>query len=421
MPSPLESRARAEQIARVSYGRLVALVAARTRDIAAAEDALSEAFVAALSKWPEQGLPDNPEAWLLTVARNRLKDVDKSAARRTTAGSLDDETFAVGQVLRSAASSLEATREIPDERLGLLFACAHPAIDEKIHTPLMLQTVLGFEAKDIASGYLMPASALAQRLVRAKRKIKANRIPFEIPEEVARAERLDSVLEAIYGAYALSWSDPDHAEGRRTTADEAVLLAHYVAELLPEEPEAFGLAALLTFSAARAQAREATHFVPLHEQPAESWDKALLRRAVITLQYAAKRGRPGRFQIEAAIQSAHADRAHTGVVDWPSIVRLYEGLLRIAPTAGAAAARAAAVGFASGAPAGLRALEHDFPDETLEAVSRFQPYWAVKAHLLKELGDAQRAESAYARAISLCTDPRVRAWLELEASRTRRQ
>jgi RNA polymerase sigma-70 factor (ECF subfamily) len=230
LPTDAAHRARqaAEQAARHSYGKLVAFVAARTGDVAGAEDALSDAFAAALLDWPAHGVPQNPEAWLLTVARR--KSIDALRRRRSGEGA--------GAHLRLIADELEAAAaaagDIPDERLRLMFACAHPAIDANIRAPLILQTILGFDAATIASAFLVAPAAMGQRLARAKAKIRLAGIPFRMPERADMAQRLDAVLAAIYAAFAEGWSDPAGAEAkRRNLAEEAIWLGRLVAELLP--------------------------------------------------------------------------------------------------------------------------------------------------------------------------------------------
>ena len=391
--------------ARRSYGKLVAFLAARTRDVAAAEDALSAAFEAALRDWPAHGIPASPEGWLMTAARHSMID---AARRRKT----HDDAAADLLLLADLATGEEQPRAIPDDRLLLMFACAHPAIERNVRAPLMLQTILGFDAAAIASAFLVAPSTMGQRLVRAKAKIKRAGIPFRLPEHDDLAPRLDSVLEAIYAAYTEGWSDPAGTEARRhNLADEGIWLGELVATLLPDEPEALGLLALMLHAQARRAARRDAHggYVPLAEQDPALWDTKLIDTAETLLRRASRLGTIGRYQIEAAVQSAHVIRRRTGRTDWPAIVQLYDALTELTGSPVVVINRAVALAETHGAADGLAALDAIGTDPRL---ADYQPYWAARAGLLARTGAIDAANAAYAQAIGLEADPAVRRFLQ---------
>lgn len=392
----------AERVARESYGRLLALLAARTRDVAAAEDALADAFAAALTAWPRSGAPDNPEAWLFAAAKRKLID----AARRAATASAGEPTLLL------AAEELEeavGAQRTPDRRLDLLFACAHPEIEPTARTPLMLQTVLGFNAERIAAAFMVAPSAMSQRLVRAKKRIADAGIPFETPPPTEWAARLDAVLQAIYAAYSEGWADPVGADPERAAlAEEAIWLAGVLASQAPREPEALGLLALLLHLDARRPARRVDgRFVPLDQQDLALWHADMQGEAELILKRAASFDRIGRFQLEAAIQSAHAARRGRGRVDWGAIILLYEALSTLAPSPVVHLNRIAALAQRDGAAAGLAALDAlDAP-----ALRSYQPYWALRADLLTRLNRAIEARVAYDEAIARERDPAVLRFL----------
>jgi len=383
------------ELTRDSYGKLLAVLAAPTRDLAAAEDALADAFERALARWPTDGIPANPEGWLITVARNRLRDLWKSAGYRMTEP-LDEINCA-------SPSSDDEMADIPDRRLELMLVCAHPAVAPNTRTPLMLQTVLGVEAAAIATAFAVEPSTMAQRLVRAKKRIRDAGIPFVLPQRDDLLERLPAVLEAVYGAYSIDWQLTPQGAPIESLSAEALHLALVLAELLPNQPEVLGLAALVCLSEARRPARRTADgtFVPLDEQDTDLWDAALIARGEGLLLRAHDHHRPGRFQYEAAIQSVHCARATQGGIDLNALRKLHRALLRVAPSLGAAVASAAIDGQIDGAAAGLRVL--DAIDDP--AAARFQPFWATRAHLLAEAGRSAEAAEAFRRAIELTADP----------------
>ncbi|UZN01749.1 RNA polymerase sigma factor [Cellulomonas sp. S1-8] len=387
-----EARAAAERAARDSYGRLLALLAAAAGDLALAEDALATAFEQALRTWPDSGVPRNPDGWLLTVARHRIRDVWRSAAHRTSAP-LDDD------VVDAAAADPLADVDpdaVPDRRLALLLVCAHPAIAPEVRTPLMLQTVLGLEAAQVARLFSVPPATMAQRLVRAKRRIATARIPFVLPDRSVLVERLPAVLEAVYGAAAATWR-----QDGRGLAGEAQHLAVVLAALLDDDPEAWALAALVTFALAR---RRPGPFVPLDEQDASTWRGDLIAEGEAYLRRSERPGVPGRFRLEAAVQAVHCDRRRTGTTDWSALRTLYLALDAVAPSLGARVALAVVVGRLDGPDAGLAALPPQ-PDPA------FQPWWAARAALLVSAGRRGDAATAYRRAAELADDADVRTYL----------
>ena len=401
----MEARRAAELAARNSYGRLVAYLAAQTRDVVAAEDALGDAFLSALKTWTESGVPKNPEAWLLVTARNRLID----AGRRSQVRDRVLNTFKLNGLESSTEPSLESVT-FPDDRLKLLFICAHPAIDPTIHTPLMLQTVLGLNAAQIASAFLVAPTTMSQRLVRAKTKIRDAGIAFELPEEKDLPIRLAAVLEAIYAAYTNAWETVDGSDPRhRGLAEEAIWLARLCVQLMPKEPEARGLLALMLYCESRREARRATDgsYVPLLQQDTSLWSQSAIAEAEKELAQAATFKQLGRFQLEAAIQSIHAQRAIAQKVNWQALALLYEGLIQISPTLGALVSHAAAIAEVQGIEQGLIRLDA-IP---IESIKNYQPYWALKAYLFKQLGNKSAAKQAYSRAIGLTEDAAIREFL----------
>jgi predicted RNA polymerase sigma factor len=400
-----QARSVAEAVARHSYGKLVALVASRTGDLAAAEDALSEAFVKALETWPRDGCPANPEAWLMSVARR--KGIDLARRQRV-------HERAVGEMYASD-EFLDAGPEdapIPDRRLALMFACAHPAVDKAIRAPLILQTVLGLNAAMIASAFLMSPTTMGQRLVRAKAKIKEAGIPFQIPGREELAGRLDAVLDAIYASFAQGWTDPGGTDAaRRELADDAIYLGEVVVDLLPKEPEALGLVALMLHAHARLRARRngKGEYVPFAEQDISGWNFEMIGTAETLLRRASELGSIGRFQLEAAIQSAHVHRRRSGEWNWGSVLQLYDALTAIAPSPVVAINRALAVAEVDGPEAALREIEGLEEDGRM---MEYQPYWAARAELLARMREKGEASRAYEMAIGLESDPAVREFLQ---------
>lgn len=397
------ARAIAEQTARESYGRLLAWLSARTGDVAAAEDALAEAFRAALEHWPETGIPKAPEAWIITTARRKLIDHTRKQKTRV------DASAALMLAAEEAEAEAQSPARFPDERLKLLLICAHPAIEPSVRTPLMLQTVLGLDAARIASAFLISPKAMGARLVRAKRKIKEAKIPFATPSLDVLPDRLSAVLDAIYAAFGTGWNDFDGAdEGAGGLTHEAIFLAKLLTTLEPGDAEAWGLLSLMLHAEARRDARRHNGaYVSLNDQDISKWNKTLIAKAEDALARAWKLNKPGRFQIEAAIQSAHAASRLKGRNVAEDVIILYQRLMELAPTLGAQ------VGFAAALSNGGRnddalALLDDVDDEIIVS---YQPYWAVRAHVLGALARKNEARDAYDRAIGLASDVSIRTFL----------
>ncbi len=401
----------AERVARESYGRLLAMLAARTRDLAAAEDALAEAFAAALSAWPRGRLPEHPEAWPFAAAKRKLIDISR---RAKTAHEGEPHLTLLADEIEAEMQDASA----PDRRLGLMFACANPEIEAGARTPLMLQAVLGLSAEAIASAYLMDARAMSQRLVRAKAKIRDAGIGFEVPEPAVWPQLLAGVLDAIYAAYNRGWSDALGADPeQRGLADEAVWLGRVLAHQVPGDAESLSLLALMLHLEARRPARRsaAGEYVPLELQDPALWRGELIEEADALLIQAGRHGGLGRYQVEAAIQSAHAARRARGQSDWAAIVTLYDALARLTGSPVARLNHAAALARTQGAKAALalvEALTNVHP-----SLNSYQPYWALRADLLAKLNLAKAARVAYDEAIARERDAAVIRFLSERRAR----
>jgi RNA polymerase sigma-70 factor (ECF subfamily) len=338
---------------------------------------------------------------MIDVARRRRSGEIAAAQLQVLADELD-----------VTAADVSKDLEVPDQRLALMFACAHPAIDAGIRAPLILQVVLGLDASMIASAFLMSPTTMGQRLVRAKDKIRQAGIPFRIPEHEELPSRLGAVLDSIYAAFAEGWADPGGTDvARRDLPEEALFLGQLVAELLPEEPEALGLLALMLHAEARRRARRNVQgeYVPLAEQDPSLWDSQMIDVAEGLLLRASAIGPIGRYQLEGALQSAHVYRRRTGRANWAAIVQLYDALWALSGSPVVAINRALAIAETDGAAAALNAMQDVAADVRL---TEYQPYWAVRAELLTKTGAYSEARRAYEIAIGLERDPAVRRFLQ---------
>lgn len=398
-----QARATAQAVARTAYGRLVASLARRWGDLADAEDALCEAFERALTLWPRDGTPHNPEGWLLTTAHRRLIDARRRTQTRTRA-----EPDLIRQI--EELSHTAQTQDWPDERLGLMLACAHPELSPDLHTPLMLQAVLGLDAARIGAAFLVSPAAMGQRLSRGKARLKAAGARFKTPSAEALTTQLGPVLEAIYAAYGTGWDELGvDGSNVRGLAEEAAYLSSLLVQLTTDMSEVHGLFALITHCEARTAARRGADggFIPLSEQDPDLWSIPLIERAEAALRKALSLGPAGRFTLEAAIQSVHAERRQTGATNWRAAAALYDQLVELAPSLGALTARASACGEVWGPETALEYLE------ALTGQARsYQPWWAARAHWLKRAGQTDLARESFKQAIALSSDPSVRRFLE---------
>lgn len=386
-------------LTRDGWGRIIALIASADGDLDGAEDALSSALERGVNVWRERGVPTNPEGWLYRVALNARKDVWKSAAARTSA--------AWDPAVHEGTDSPHDPDVLPDRRLELLGACAHPDIDPGVRPLLMLSAVMGMSGKQIATGMALPAATVAARLTRAKKRIATLGIGFGLPDRNELEARLPDIHEAIYGAFAIDWV---HAapQPRNGIIGETLYLSRLLAELCPSDGESHGLAALIHLSAARFPARRSQDglFIPLRDQDPGAWDAVLIARGEHHLRAVHRSGEIGRFGLQAAIQVLHMSGVRTGQTDWPMLLRLHDDLERMAPSLGGAVSRAAVLAEIDGPGAGLAVLE-----SLAGRVAAFQPAWALRAHLLTRAQRTHEARLAYLHAIELTTDPAERAYL----------
>ncbi|MGY1809080.1 RNA polymerase sigma factor [Blastococcus sp. SYSU D00669] len=387
----------AAEVARVfreEHGRAVAVLTRVLGDLDVAEDAVQDAFEKALERWPQQGLPPSPAGWILTTARNRAIDRLRREAGR-------DDRHAQAVLLH-----VQEEREVgpvPDDRLRLIFTCCHPALAPSAQVALTLRLLGGLTTAEIARAFLVPEPTMAQRLVRAKAKIKAARIPYRVPAEAELPDRLRPVLAVVYLVYT---------EGHTATAGEqpvredlraeAIRLGRLLAELMPDEPEMLGLLALMLLVESRQPARVGAdgELVLLPDQDRSRWDAELVAEGQGLVRRCLRRNRPGPYQVQAAIQAVHSE----GTTDWRQVVALYDQLLVFTPTPVVALNRAVAVAEVDGPGAGLRLVDElDLPTYYL--------FHAVRADLLRRLGRDEEAAEAYARALELTANEAERALL----------
>jgi RNA polymerase sigma-70 factor (ECF subfamily) len=389
-----------EAVFRREYGRCVATLIRFLGDIGAAEEAVQDAFTVAVARWPSDGQPPNPGAWIITTARNRAID-------RLRRESIRDERHAQAHHLYGAAPEEET---VPDDRLRLIFTCCHPALNQPAQVALTLRLLGGLETPEIARAFLVPEATMAQRIVRAKRKIKNTRLPYRVPTEAELPARLKPVLAVVYLIFNEGYAATAGSLMRLDLCAEGIRLARVLAELMPDEPEAQGLLALLLLLHSRSAARVAVDgsLVRLAEQDRRLWDRGLVTEGQAIVRACVQRGRPGPYQIQAAINAVHSVPPNFDSTDWHAILTLYDQLYALTPTPVVALNRAVALAEARGPAAGLAAADA-LRSSGLDCYYLFH---ATRADLLRRLGRDEEAAAAYATARALTTNPVEQAFLD---------
>ncbi len=410
MSSQAETAQQINAIAHRDGGRLLAALIGVLRNFELAEDALQDAYASALTHWARMELPANPQGWLMQVARRKAIDRIRRAANFR---SKQDELDHLLQI-ESEAPESDDSCDIPDERLRLIFTCCHPALDKNASVALTLRTLCGLTTDEIARGFVVSRETMAQRIVRAQRKIAVANIPYEVPEPAAWPERLEAVLDVVYLIFNEGYAPSSSAVIRVDLCEEAIRLGRILKTLIPDEPEVEGLLALMLLHRARFATRLGDDGVPvsLEHQDRSQWNHPVIAEGVQLIEQALLRGRPGPCQLQAAIAAVHCEASTFASTDWHQIVLIYQALVRLRPNPVFELNRAVALSYATSAAIALKAL-----DAIEGELSAYQPFHAAKADLLARAGDQEDARRAYDRALAITSNAGDRAFLERARAR----